>query len=74
MFQFLYGTIKSYLDTLEQYGLPPFQFLYGTIKRVFRWNPKMSDIRFNSSMVQLKECIVSSLRGDDAVSIPLWYN
>ncbi len=32
-FQFLYGTIKSYLLTLSLQLKTVFQFLYGTIKR-----------------------------------------
>ena len=54
-FQFLYGAIKSVLDTGIASPTNKFQFLYGAIKRIGAFDTMLIFLRFNSSMVRLKE-------------------
>ncbi len=58
MFQFLYGTIKIALAVLQKSLVYVFQFLYGTIKIEALLNAVGKESCFNSSMVQLKYCLL----------------
>ena len=74
MFQFQYGTIKSFNFFFTGVNPRMFQFQYGTIKSITDIVKSENILSFNSNMVRLKGRRRRRGRRVSRVSIPIWYD
>ncbi len=74
LFQFLHGTIKSFLPPLVLIVLPTFQFLHGTIKSWYLSGNRDSLMIFQFLHGTIKRQLALALPLKGLISIPSWYN